>query len=224
MKTHDKTPETPVRRRRLLIATANGAKVREFRRMLGDDAYQWEDLNSLASVEPPEETGDTFEANARLKAAYYARHAGMHALADDSGLEVDALQGHPGVYSARWAEIHHTGRGDADNNELLLNQLRNVADDQRTARFVCVLALADENGAILRIQRGQVEGKILRAPRGQNGFGYDPLFFIPELGKTTAELSPDEKNRISHRGRALRAMRKEGLGISDQGIFFNPNS
>jgi XTP/dITP diphosphohydrolase len=192
---------------RLLIATSNPAKIREFRRMLGEHAHQWEDLRSLPPVEPPEEIGDTFEENARLKAAFYARHFNMPALADDSGLEVGALGGCPGVHSARWARMHDAGQGDADNNRLLLQQLRNVPDDQRTARFVCVLALSDEKGTIRLTQRGQIEGKILKAPRGQNGFGYDPLFLIPELGKTTAELSPDEKNRISHRGQALRAMR-----------------
>lgn len=193
---------------KLLIATANPAKIREFRRMLGEDHHQWEDLRSLPPVEAPAETGNTFQENAELKASFYARHFHMPALADDSGLEVDALGGKPGVFSSRWAALHEAGKGDGDNNRLLLKQLEGINDEKRGARFVCVLALADATGAILLRERGTIEGRILRQPRGDNGFGYDPLFLVPELGKTTAELPPDEKNRISHRGRALEAMRR----------------
>jgi XTP/dITP diphosphohydrolase len=131
----------------------------------------------------------------------------MWALADDSGLEVDALGGAPGVISARWAEINGAGKGDADNNKTLLRQLENVPDDARSARFVCVLALADPAGRVILTARDTLEGTLLRSPRGSNGFGYDPLFYVAELGKTTAELSPDEKHRISHRGKALRRLR-----------------
>jgi XTP/dITP diphosphohydrolase len=156
---------------------------------------------------PVEETGHTFRANACLKASHYARLFNTYAVADDSGLEVDALDGSPGVHSARWAELNQAGKGDAANNALLLRQLENVPDEQRGARFVCVLALADPQGRILITARDTVEGRVLRAPRGSNGFGYDPLFSIDEMGKTTAELAPDEKHAISHRGKALRHLR-----------------
>jgi non-canonical purine NTP pyrophosphatase (RdgB/HAM1 family) len=127
-------------------------------------------------------------------------------LADDSGLEVDAIGGSPGVYSARWAEKHSAGKGDADNNAFLLRQIDNVPDQKRTARFVCVLALSDPHGRIILTAGDAVEGRLLRAPRGTNGFGYDPLFLIDAFGKTTAELPPDQKHQISHRGKALRRM------------------
>ena len=196
---------------KLLIATSNPGKIKEFREMLaGADPtrpFDFDDLSSHRGAVPPEETGDTFRANACLKAAYYARLLNEHTHADDSGLEVDALGGKPGVHSARWAEMHNAGKGDADNNTLLLKQLEHVPDDQRTARFVCVLALSDPQGKILFTARDTVEGRVLRAPRGANGFGYDPLFLIDELGKSTAELQPDEKHRISHRGKALRRLR-----------------
>jgi XTP/dITP diphosphohydrolase len=192
----------------LLIATANPGKVREFREMLGSERFTWRDLAERQDKQPVEETGQTFRANACLKASQYATRYRMWALADDSGLEVDALGGKPGVTSARWAELNGTGKGDADNNKTLLRQLENVPDDARTGRFVCVLALADPAGRVLLTARDTVEGTILRSPRGSNGFGYDPLFFVSELGKTTAELSPDEKHRISHRGKALRRLRE----------------
>lgn len=191
----------------LLIATGNSGKVREFREMLGSERFAWHDLSERGDRTPVEETGRTFRANACLKASQYSMRHHLWALADDSGLEVDALGGAPGVTSARWAEINRTGRGDADNNKTLLAQLENVQDHARTARFVCVLALADPSGRIILTARDTVEGTILRAPRGANGFGYDPLLFIPELGKTTAELEPGEKHRISHRGKALRRLR-----------------
>jgi XTP/dITP diphosphohydrolase len=192
----------------LLIATGNAGKVKEFREMLGADRFVWHDLAEFGNTQQVEETGATFRANACLKASQYAGRHRMWALADDSGLEVDALDGAPGVTSARWAEVNGTGRGDADNNKTVLAQLENVPDGARTARFVCVLALADPAGRVILTARDTVEGKILRSPRGINGFGYDPLFCIPESGRTTAELSPEEKHRISHRGKALRLMRE----------------
>jgi XTP/dITP diphosphohydrolase len=194
---------------RVLIATGNAGKVREFREMLGADRFEWSDLAAHRGVEPVEETGRTFRANACLKASGYATQLNTWALADDSGLAVDALGGKPGVHSARWAELNGTGKGDADNNATLLRQLDElrVPDEQRTARFVCVLALADPRGRIVLTAQDAVEGRILRSPRGTNGFGYDPLFLVPPLGKTTAELSPDEKHAISHRGKALRRLR-----------------
>lgn len=198
---------------RLLIATTNAGKIREFRQMLGGDRFVWDDLSSHREITPADETGSTFRANACLKATHYARLLKTYTVADDSGLEVDALGGSPGVHSARWAEMNNAGKGDADNNALLLRQLASVPDAQRTARFVCVLALADPNGKILLTARDTVEGRIINSPRGENGFGYDPLFLIDEMGKTTAELSADQKHAISHRGKALRHLRKLMDGV-----------
>jgi XTP/dITP diphosphohydrolase len=193
--------------RKLLIATANAGKVREFREMLGGDRFEYGDLSEHPPVAPVEETGHTFLANACLKATGYAGHFKSWALADDSGLEVDALGGAPGVHSARWAQINGTGVGDADNNATLLRQIENVPDEKRTARFVCVLALADPGGRIILTARDSVEGRVLRSPRGSGGFGYDPLFYVESLGRTTAELSPQQKHEISHRGKALRRLK-----------------
>lgn len=191
---------------KLLIATKNHGKAKEFAEMLSGTggAIEWIDLAGLTN-DPGEvdETGHTFRANACLKASQYAQRTGFWTIADDSGLEVDAIGNKPGVYSARWAAMHDAGKGDADNNRLLLTQLQDVPDEQRTGRFVCVLALSDPKGRIVLTARETVEGRILRAPRGGNGFGYDPLFLVQSLGKTTAELSPDEKHAISHRGKAL---------------------
>lgn len=197
----------------ILIATGNAGKSREFREMLGSDRFTWHDLSCFGKLTPIEETGSTFQENAILKASGYATQAKMWALADDSGLEVDALSGKPGVYSARWAQMNGTGSGDAGNNTTLLRQLQQVPDDQRMARFVCVLALSDPSGRIIHTARDTVEGRILHGPRGSNGFGYDPLFLIESLGKTTAELPPELKHQISHRGMALKRLREmmEGL-------------
>jgi XTP/dITP diphosphohydrolase len=192
---------------RLLIATTNPGKIREFREMLGGDRFTWDDLSTHQGLSIPEETGSTFRGNACLKASHYAKLLKTFAVADDSGLEVDALDGRPGIHSARWAELHRLGQGDIDNNSLLLQQLNDVPDGQRSARFVCVLALADEQGRILLTARDTVEGRILREARGTNGFGYDPLFLIDEMGQTTAQLAPEEKHRVSHRGKALRRLR-----------------
>ena len=192
----------------LLIATTNPGKIREFREMLADERFEWSDLSAHPGIDAPEETGRTFRANACLKAMHYARLFNTATVADDSGLEVDALGGNPGVFSARWAELNAAGKGDIDNNALLLKQLVDVPDEKRTARFVCVLALADGAGRILMTVRDTVEGRVIHQPRGANGFGYDPLFFVDSLGQTTAELSPDAKHQISHRGKALRRMKQ----------------
>lgn len=192
---------------KLLIATGNHGKARELARMLGQQV-DWTDLSTMNDLGTVEETGTTFRENACLKAGLYARRANSWTLADDSGLEVDALDAKPGVTSARWAELHHAGQGDADNNRLLLQQLQDVPDDRRAARFVCVLALANPQGRILLTARDTVEGRIIHNPRGHNGFGYDPLFEPAGMGKTSAELEADEKNRISHRGKALGRLRK----------------
>jgi XTP/dITP diphosphohydrolase len=194
---------------KILIGTQNPAKIREFKQMLGAEGVEWMDLSQLPDAPQVEETGETFEANARLKAAAYARRYGVWAVADDSGLEVDALEGRPGVYSARWAAMHDAGRGDEANNLLLLKQLEGLSAEERGARFVCVLALADAAGRIVLTARETVGGRITDRPRGERGFGYDPLFLVPERGKTTAELSPAEKHAISHRGKALRRLREE---------------
>jgi XTP/dITP diphosphohydrolase len=197
----------------ILIATGNPGKIREFQEMLASDRLQWRSLRDCGPAQAIEETGQTFRANACLKAGGYARQFNTWALADDSGLEVDALDGKPGVYSARWAEMNGTGRGDGDNNATLLRQIEDVQDARRTARFVCVLALADPAGRIVLTTRDAVEGRILHQPRGSNGFGYDPLFMIEALGRTTAELAPEEKHRISHRGKALRRMGELMAGV-----------
>lgn len=188
---------------RILVATGNPHKAKEFRQMLASDRLRWDDLSAHPDAVEVPETGETFLDNACLKAIGYAQQFHSWALADDSGLEVDAIDGKPGVYSARWAAMHDAGKGDADNNALLLRQLDGLPDEQRTGRFVCVLALADPTGQVVLTVRETVEGVVLRAPRGANGFGYDPLFLLPEKGVTTAELSADEKHAISHRGKAL---------------------
>lgn len=198
---------------RLLIATTNRGKIREFREMLSTEAagVQWDDLTVHRELPAAAESGHTFRANAMIKAAYYGQRLGEWALADDSGLSVDALGGKPGVHSARWAESHGTGAGDAANNALLIDQLAALAGDgdwpRFPAKFVCALALADPQGRIVLTTTGDVAGRIVRQPRGEHGFGYDPHFFFDQLGKTTAELSPDQKHAISHRGAALRRMR-----------------
>jgi XTP/dITP diphosphohydrolase len=191
--------------------------------MLGGEAagFEYSDLSRHPGYVPIGETGATFLENASLKAAGYARQLGTWALADDSGLEVDALGGAPGVHSARWAAMHGAGEGDAANNALLLRQLDDVPDGRRTGRFVCVLALADPDGGIILTARDTVEGRILRSPRGHNGFGYDPLFLVEAMGRTTAELTPEDKHRVSHRGKALRRLREsmERAGLMTDGAI-----
>jgi len=181
----------------VVVATTNPGKFRELAQGLEPLGWTLRPLLDFA-VEMPEETGATFEDNALLKAAYVAQRTGLPALADDSGLVVDALGGEPGVYSARYG-----GRtNDRDRNVYLLERLRGVPREKRTARFVAVLTLAYPDGHV-ESYRGEVEGLILEAPRGEGGFGYDPLFYLPEVGKTFAEMTPEEKARYSHRGRAL---------------------
>jgi len=200
----------------ILIATGNPSKVKEIVAVLGEahsaPAIRWVCLTDLPTPIPePVEDGATLEENAALKARYYSNAAGMWALADDSGLEVDALGGEPGVHSAYYArEFAARDRSERDpaNNMKLIEALRGVPAERRSARFRCCLALADGD-RILATAEGHVEGVIIDEPRGQNGFGYDPHFFIPGMGKTTAELAPEEKNRISHRGRALAELRNE---------------
>jgi XTP/dITP diphosphohydrolase len=178
---------------KLYCATGNPGKLREFRLAAGRD---WEFI-PLAGIPPCEETGATFEENAVLKAVYYSRHTLGLLFAEDSGLEVDALGGAPGVRSARFAG---EGASDIDNSHALIEKLRGVSD--RSARYVSVIALA-EAGKVLRTFRGEVAGKIVDEPRGTNGFGYDPHFYYEPLDLTFAEAAAEQKLRVSHRGRAL---------------------
>lgn len=194
---HD-APPTRNTRPRLAIASSNRGKLAEFQVLLGDDI----DIVSLLDldIESPEETGATFEDNARLKARYLHNQVGGVVLADDSGLEVDALLGEPGVRSARFAGDHHN---DADNRALLLERLARVPVDRRSGRFVAVIAIIDAAGHESLV-REICDGRIGFDERGSNGFGYDPLFELPD-GRTMAELTRDEKSAVSHRGKAVRA-------------------
>jgi XTP/dITP diphosphohydrolase len=201
--------------RRILVATSNPGKLRDFVGAAARHGVQITGVPGFASLLPVVEDGDSFEANARKKAEEYSLHVrGEIVVADDSGLEVDALNGAPGVHSARYAapellgaEPHEAGANTDDqaNNARLLRELKNVPAQKRTARFVCVLAAA-RDGKTLATFRGTAEGIILEASRGTNGFGYDPLFYFPEIQKTFAELSPEEKSRYSHRGRSFREL------------------
>lgn len=184
---------------RLYCATTNEGKLREFRLAM-EAKFAVETLPGLAGITPCEETGATFEENAIQKAVYYSKYSEEYVLVDDSGLEVNALDGAPGVYSARFAG---PGASDAANNRLLLDRLRGVKD--RTARFVCVVALGRQ-GQLMRIFRGEVEGSIVTEPRGAGGFGYDPLFFYPPFGCTFGEVPLERKMGVSHRAMALRAL------------------
>jgi XTP/dITP diphosphohydrolase len=187
----------------LVIATRNSGKSSEIKRVLKDFPVLVKDLNDFGPIPEPVEDGETFEENAYKKAGFTAKVLGLPALADDSGLEVHALRGAPGVHSARYAG---PGATDAANNAKLLNALRGIED--RSARFCCVLSLAVPSGAALTYE-AFCEGLIVDSPRGGNGFGYDPLFLYPPLGRTFAEMSEDEKLSVSHRGRALSELGSE---------------
>lgn len=184
---------------KLYCATTNPGKLREFQMAL-HDSVEVKPLPELRSIAPCEETGVTFEENAAQKALYYSKHCGGYLFVDDSGLEVAALAGAPGVYSARFAGPNAT---DASNNELLLDKMRGVSD--RSARFVCVVALA-KSGQLVRTFRGEVEGRLLEEPRGSGGFGYDPLFFFEPFACTFGEAPLERKMEVSHRANALRNM------------------
>ena len=185
---------------KLLVATRNPGKVREYGRLLEGIPIEITSLDQEHVTEEVEETGDTFEENARLKAATYASLAGLLTLADDSGLEVDALGGAPGVKSARYGGPQAT---DEDRVRLLLGNLNGTAWQDRTCRFRCVIAIAWPSGQIETVE-GSVEGIVQYEPQGTNGFGYDPIFHLPSLGRTMAELPLEEKNGLSHRGQAAR--------------------
>jgi XTP/dITP diphosphohydrolase len=219
----------------LYVATTNPGKLRDFAwaaegLALHGEHVEIAPLKGLERLAAPEEDGETFEANARLKAEYYSRYAqGEWVIADDSGLEVDALEGRPGVRSARFADdlfaaelgfaieeiraevkaqseaAQSNGDADERNNAALLRLMERVPVEARTARYRCVLALARESEVVATAE-GMVEGRILFAERGAGGFGYDPLFLLPELGMTMAEVDPATRLTVSHRGRALRRM------------------
>lgn len=194
--------------KRVLIATSNPGKLRDFAGAAGAFGIEIASIPNFSSLPAVVEDGVTFEANARKKAEDYSRYVpGEIVLADDSGLEVEALDGAPGVHSARYAadEPHLAASNTEDeaNNVRLLRELKNVPAEKRSARFVCVIAAA-RDGQIIGVFRGHADGIILDAPRGDNGFGYDPLFYFPSIGKTFAELSAKEKAQYSHRGAAFR--------------------
>ncbi len=181
---------------KLLIATNNAGKVAEFRRLLNGCGWELVTPADLDIEIDVEETGQTYLENATIKAVAFAKASGLTALADDSGLEVDALDGRPGILSARYAGPDLT---DAERASELLKEVADVADEDRTARFRCVIAIA-KNEDDVRSAEGTVEGLITKTPRGENGFGYDPVFLLPGRGLTAAELTPDEKHAVSHRG------------------------
>ena len=181
----------------IVLATRNVGKVREFQEMLKDFPVEIKNLNDFGPIPEVEEDGSTFDDNAYKKALFTAKVLGLPAIADDSGLVVDALDGEPGVRSARYAGDNAT---DQDNIDKLLRAMENV--DNRKAAFECVLSVAVPTGPALTYV-GRCEGEIATAPQGDAGFGYDPVFYYPEYGKTFAEISSEEKNRVSHRGKAL---------------------
>jgi XTP/dITP diphosphohydrolase len=199
----------------LLVATSNPGKLRELRQILAPSGVLLLGLDALdQSFEEPVEDGASFEDNARLKARSYAAQSGRCCLAEDSGLEVDALGGAPGVYSARYAGVGETREErDAANNAKLLAALAQLPSAPRTARFVCTLCLCAADGTILAETRGTFPGVIIDTPRGTNGFGYDPLLLVPELGLTSAQLAPAEKNARSHRGAAARLLLEQALPL-----------
>jgi len=192
----------------ILIATSNAGKLRDFAGAAAPFGIEIATFPNFASLPTVVEDGRTFEENARKKAESYSREVpGEMVLADDSGLEVDALKGAPGVHSARYAadapHLMDNNTDDEANNTRLLRELKDVPPDKRTGRFVCVIAVA-RDGQTLQVFRGEVEGTILNRPRGTNGFGYDPLFYFPQIQKSFAELTPEEKAQYSHRGAAFR--------------------
>jgi XTP/dITP diphosphohydrolase len=193
---------------KILIATRNPGKLREYRDLLADlstgtESLEWVLLTDIGIETDVEETGQTFEENARLKAAAYSQMSGLLTLADDSGLEVDALDGAPGIKSARYAG---PGASDGDRYRKLLHELEGIPLEARTARFRCVVAVSTPEGEI-HTASGDCPGQIAFEPRGSFGFGYDPVFYMPDRGLTMAELPPEIKNQISHRARALEAIK-----------------
>lgn len=191
--------------KKIIFATSNEGKMKEIRMILNDIPYEILSLKDAGIKVDIEENGTTFEENAILKAKTIMELTNEIVLADDSGLEVDAMGGQPGIYSARF--LGEDTSYEVKNN-YILNELKNVPDEKRTARFVCAIACAFPDGRCKTV-RGTIEGKIGYKIAGTNGFGYDPIFFVPEYNCTTAELTPEQKNLISHRAKALNAMKKE---------------
>ena len=186
---------------KLLIGTRNESKKKEIGELLSEIPIQLVTLVDIGIDDEVEEDGQTFEENAILKAEGYGRLSGLLTLADDSGIEVDALGGRPGVFSARYAGLNAT---DEERNKMLMSELVNVPDNERTARFRCVVALWSPKTGVSSTYEGRVEGFIARRPQGNNGFGYDPFFFSEEIGKTLAQIPATMKHRISHRGKAMK--------------------
>ncbi len=201
-----------MKRKKLLLATNNKGKVREYKSLLRGIPYKIVTPAEQGIITEVEETGGSFAENARLKAVSLAAESGLLTLADDSGLEVDVLGGEPGVLSARYAG---EDASDSDRINYLLDKLKDIPEGNRTGRFRCVIAIA-EPGGIVEFFSDECRGVITTTPRGNQGFGYDPVFFVPELGKTFAELPPEEKNKISHRARAA-AKARNSLMISQPG-------
>jgi XTP/dITP diphosphohydrolase len=188
---------------RLLLATTNEGKLREIRDLLAGLPIEWATLADLPRLPPPDETEPSFEGNARLKARYYAERTGWTVVAEDSGLEIDALGGAPGVQSARFGRVHMSY---PERFQLINEALAKVPESPRSARFVCALAVADDDAVIFEA-RGTVEGEIAAAARGEGGFGYDPIFYYPPFGCTFAEAGT-RKSSVSHRGRAFRNLKR----------------
>lgn len=184
----------------VIIASTNQGKLKEFKELMKGLSVEVKSLKDFPEIGDIEENGASFAENAYIKAKAVFDATGCLSIADDSGLEVDALDGAPGIYSARYAGEE---KNDTANNEKLLSEMNVVSDENRGAQFHCAIVAIDQNGTRYDAE-GIVRGRILRAPQGENGFGYDPLFYIEEFGRTTAELSMDEKNKISHRGQAVR--------------------
>ncbi|MBI2265890.1 MAG: RdgB/HAM1 family non-canonical purine NTP pyrophosphatase [Armatimonadetes bacterium] len=194
---------------KLLLATRNPGKTREIRAILGDLPFDWLTLEDFPDYEEPEETGETFEENAVAKALAAAKSLGLPTLGDDSGLEIDALGGAPGLKSARFAPECKT---QAEKNRKILDMMKDVSKPLRGARFFCVAALAFPDGRIV-VAEGTCSGEVAYEPSGSEGFGYDPIFYIPERSCTVAELPSEEKNRLSHRAKALLGLRDQLLRI-----------
>jgi XTP/dITP diphosphohydrolase len=197
--------------RTILIATGNRGKLREISEIMADVPVRWLTLSDFPGIPAAVEDADSFAGNAALKARHYSNAAGIWTLADDSGLEVDALDGAPGVHSARYAG---SPRDAAANNQKLIRDLSGVDLSDRTARFRCAVALADGD-RVLATAEGTVEGRVIDEPRGHNGFGYDPHFWVLEHGMTAAQMPSALKNSISHRGRALAALKPRLIELLD---------
>ena len=197
---------------KLLLATNNKGKIREYKSLLRGIPYEIVTLAELGITTAVDEVGGSFEENARLKTSTLAKESGLLSLADDSGLEVDALGGEPGSLSHRYAG---EGATDEDRINYLLSRLKDVPEKQRVARFRCVIAIAEPDGRV-ELCSGECRGIITNTPKGNRGFGYDPIFYLPELGKTMAELSPERKNRVSHRAKAAEKAREFLIKLARQ--------